>query len=83
LKVDSSGAWHLTVNGSAPATLASGKVAASHTYNLSLTTQGTAISARINGVHLATVTNRAYQNGPAGLASLGYYPVQYPHFSVG
>jgi hypothetical protein len=32
---------------------------------------------------VASVTNRAYQNGPAGLASLGYYPVQYPRFSVG
>jgi Glycosyl hydrolase family 59 len=83
LKVDSSGAWQLTVNGSASATLASGKVAARHTYNLSLTTQGTTISARVDGVHVATVTNRAYQNGPAGLASLGYYPVQYPRFSVG
>jgi hypothetical protein len=58
-------------------------VAASHTCNLSLTTQGTTISARMDGVHVATVTNRAYQNGPAGLASLGYYPVQYPRFSVG
>ena len=27
---------------------------------------------------VATVTSRTYQNGPAGLASLGYYPVQYP-----
>jgi hypothetical protein len=83
LKVDSSGAWQLTVNGSAPATLASGKVAASHAYNLSLTTQGTTISARIDGTAVASVTNHAYQNGPAGLASLGYYPVQYPRFTVG
>ncbi len=64
-------------------TLASGKVSASHTYNLSLTTQGATISARIDGARVATVTNRAYQNGPAGLASLGYYPVQYPRFRVG
>jgi hypothetical protein len=83
LTVDSSGAWRLTVNGSASATLASGKVAPGHTYNLSLTTQGSTISARIDGVQVATVTSRAYQNGPAGLASLGYYPVQYPRFSVG
>jgi hypothetical protein len=58
-------------------------VAASHTYNLSLTTQGATISARINGARKASVTNRASQNGPAGLTSLGYYPVQYPRFSVG
>jgi hypothetical protein len=32
---------------------------------------------------VATVTNRAYQDGSAGLASLGYYPVQYLRFGVG
>ena len=54
-----------------------------YTYNLSLTTQGATISARINGARVASVTSRTYQNGPAGLASLGYYPVQYFRFRVG
>ena len=45
--------------------------------------RGTTISARINGAQVASVTDGAYQDGPAGLASLGYYPVQYPRFGVG
>ncbi len=83
LKVRSNGAWQITANGPAPATLASGRVAAAHAYAMSLTTRGTTISARINGARVATVTNRAYRDGPAGLASLGYYPVQYLRFGVG
>ena len=83
LKVRSNGAWQITANGPAPVTLASGRVAAAHAYAMSLTTRGTTISARINGAHVATVTNRAYRDGPAGLASLGYYPVQYLGFGVG
>jgi hypothetical protein len=36
------------------------------------------------GVHdsHAAVTNRMYRYGPAGLGSLGYYPVPYPGFTV-
>jgi hypothetical protein len=83
LKVRSDGAWQLTANGPAPVTLASGWVAAAHAYAMSLTTRGTTISARINGARVATVINGAYRDGPAGLASLGYYPVQYPSFGVG
>jgi len=83
LKVRSDGAWQLTANGPAPATLASGRVAAAHAYAMSLSTRGTAISARIDGARVATVINSAYRDGPAGLASLGYYPVQYPSFGVG
>jgi hypothetical protein len=49
---------------------------------LSLSTRGSIISARINGVPVATVTNRIYRSGPAGLGSLGYYPVRYPGFTV-
>jgi hypothetical protein len=39
---------------------------------------GATISAQINGVRVAAVTNHAYRYGPAGLGSLGYYPVLYP-----
>jgi hypothetical protein len=49
---------------------------------MSLTTRGSIISARINGTQVATVTNDAYAAGPAGLASLGYYPVRYLSFGV-
>jgi len=52
------------------------------TYTLSLTTRGTTISAQINGVRAATVSSRAYRYGPAGLGSLGYYPVRYLSFTV-
>jgi hypothetical protein len=45
-------------------------------------TRGSIISARIDGVIVATVTNRMYRYGPAGLGSLGYYPVRYPGFTV-
>ena len=83
LKVRSNGAWQITANGPAPVTLASGRVAAAHAYAMSLTTRGTTISARINGARVATVTNGAYRDGSAGLASLGYYPVQYLRFGVG
>ncbi len=82
LEVRSDGAWQLRANGPAPVTLASGTVAAAHSYAMSLTTRGTAISARIDGALVAAVTSRAYRDGPAGLASLGYYPVQYPRFGV-
>jgi hypothetical protein len=82
LKVRSDGAWQLTANGPEPVTLASGSVAAARVYAMSLSTRGTTISARINGARVATVINGAYRYGPAGLASLGYYPVQYSSFGV-
>jgi hypothetical protein len=82
LKVRSDGAWQLTANGPEPVTLASGSVAAARVYAMSLSTRGTVISARINGARVATVSNGAYRYGPAGLGSLGYYPVQYPSFGV-
>jgi hypothetical protein len=82
LKVRSDGSWQLTANGPEPVTLASGSVAAARVYAMSLSTRGTTISARINGARVATVINGAYRYGPAGLASLGYYPVQYPSFGV-
>jgi Glycosyl hydrolase family 59 len=82
LEVRGDGSWQLIANGPAPVTLAAGTVYAARTYTLSLTTHGTTISARIDGTLVAAVTNGAYRYGPAGLASLGYYPVQYPHFGV-
>lgn len=81
-QVRSNGAWQLTASGPVPATLASGRVAASHAYAMSLTTRGSMISARINGAQVAAVTSGAYSAGPAGLASLGYYPVRYLSFGV-
>jgi Glycosyl hydrolase family 59 len=82
LEVRSDGAWQLTANGPEPVTLASGWVAAAYAYTISLTTRGTTISAEIDGTRVATVTSDAYRDGPAGLGSLGYYPVQYLRFGV-
>lgn len=82
LEVRSNGAWQIVANGPAAVTLASGSVAPARSYTLSLTTRGTTISAQVNGVHVATVSNRAYRYGPAGLGSLGYYPVRYLSFTV-
>ena len=82
LKIRSNGAWQIVASGSAVVTLASGSVTAARAYTLSLTTRGTTISAHIDGVLVAAVTNRMYRYGPAGLGSLGYYPVLYPSFTV-
>jgi hypothetical protein len=82
LKVRGNGAWQVVVNGRAAVTLASGSVTAARTYTLSLTTRGAVISARIDGVLVVTVTDRRYRYGPAGLGSLGYYPVRYLSFTV-
>jgi Glycosyl hydrolase family 59 len=82
LQIRSTGAWQIVANGPTAVKLASGSVTAAHAYSLSLTTRGTTISAQINGKLVATVTNRLYRYGPAGLGSLGYYPVRYPSFSV-
>jgi hypothetical protein len=67
LRVRGNGAWQVVANGPAAMTLASGSVTAARAYTLSLTTRGSIISARINGVLVATVTNRMYRYGPAGL----------------
>jgi hypothetical protein len=82
LKVRSNGAWQIVANGPAAATLASGRVAPARTYTLSLTARGTTISAQIDGVRVTTVRSHAYRYGPAGLGSLGYYPVRYLSFTV-
>jgi hypothetical protein len=82
LMIRSSGAWRIVASGPAALTLASGWVAAARVYTLSLTTRGTSISAQINGVLVAAVTNGRYRYGPAGLGSLGYYPVRYRSFTV-
>lgn len=83
LTITSDGTWQLVANAPVPQTLASGSVAPGDDYTLSLTVRGSTISAKINGVPVASVTSTRYAGGPAGLASLGYYPVRYPTFTVG
>jgi hypothetical protein len=80
--VRSNGAWKLIRNGPRAATLAAGTVTAASSYSLSLTVTGATMTARIDGTPVATVTSAAFPQGPAGLGSLGYYPVQYGSFTV-
>lgn len=82
LTVRRNGVWHLLRNGPHPATLASGQVGAAGSYRLSLTATGTTITAQIDGVPVTSIENAMYQKGPAGLGSLGYYPVRYSNFNV-
>ena len=82
LTIRDDGSWQIVANGPDPQTLATGRVAEAGAYTLSLTTSGATISARINGIVAATVTNGEYQYGPAGVGSLGYYPVRYPSLTV-
>jgi Glycosyl hydrolase family 59/Galactocerebrosidase, C-terminal lectin domain len=82
LRIRSSGAWQIEANGRAAVALASGRVAVARAYTLSLTVSGVTISARVDGRLVATVTSDAYREGPAGLGSLGYYPVRYASFTV-
>jgi hypothetical protein len=76
------GAWRIVAGGPVPVTLASGQVAAARAYTLSLTTRGASISAQVDSALVAAVTNHLYRYGPAGLGSLGYYPVRYASFTV-
>jgi hypothetical protein len=82
LMIRSNGAWRMVASGRVAVTLASGRVTAARAHTLSLTTRGPSISAQIDGVLVAAVTNHLYRYGPAGLGSLGYYPVLYPSFTV-
>lgn len=82
LTVRSNGAWQIIRNGPRPARLAAGRVTPAGSYSLSLTTSGPKIIARIDGRPVATVTSAAFPQGPAGLGSLGYYPVRYNSFTV-
>jgi hypothetical protein len=82
LTIRGDGSWQIVANGQIPQTLAAGHVSPAGAYTMALTTSGTTISAQINGKPVATVTSDLYPDGPAGLGSLGYYPVRYPSFTV-
>src|SRR5262249_44421940 len=82
LKIRSDGVWQIVADGPVAVILASGRVPAARAYALSLTTRGTRISAQIDGALVAVVTNGMYRDGPAGVGSLGYYPVRYPGITV-
>jgi hypothetical protein len=82
LTVNEAGRWQIVRHGRQPAVLAAGRVAASRSYALRLNVRGHQISASVDGAAVATVTDTRFTAGPAGLGSLGYYPVRYHDFSV-
>ncbi|MCE6998751.1 RICIN domain-containing protein [Saccharothrix sp. S26] len=87
LRLSDTGAWSLTKTNTSWTwtTLASGTVAAPGTntwHNLSLAFQATAITARIDGRTVATITDRSYGGGMVGLGTAGYHPVQYANLSI-
>jgi O-glycosyl hydrolase len=87
LRLSDTGAWSLlkTDDSWNWTTLASGTVAAPGTgtwHHLSLGFQGSTITAAIDGITVATVTDTSYAGGQAGLGTAGYYPVEYSNFSI-
>ena len=87
LRLSDTGAWSLlkTSGSWTWTTLASGTVTAPGTntwHNLSLSFQGTAITAKIDGSTVGTVADSSYGGGQVGLGTAGYYPVQYSHLSI-
>ncbi len=82
LTVDAAGRWQIVRHGRQPAVLAAGRVPASRSYAMRLTVRGASISAGLDGSTVATVTDPRFPAGPAGLGSLGYYPVRYLAFRV-
>jgi hypothetical protein len=82
LTVDSGGNWRIVRNSHSPLVLASGSVPPASTYHLALTVSGSTVSAVIGRARVATVDDTTYTEGPAGVGSLGYYPVRFRSFGV-
>ena len=87
LQLSNTGAWSIVRNstGGTLTTLASGTVSAPglNTWQqLSMTFNGSSISASINGTTVATVTNSSYASGMIGLGTAGYQTDQFSDLSV-
>jgi hypothetical protein len=87
LSLSNTGAWSIVRNstGGTLTTLASGTVTAPglNTWQqLSLTFNGSSISAAINGTTVGTVTSSAYASGMVGLGTSGYQTDQFGNLSV-
>jgi hypothetical protein len=87
LQLSNAGAWQVdrdSTSGS-PAVLASGTVSAPGTgtwQHLSLTFNGSTITAAINGTTVATVTDSTYSTGMVGFGTSGYQTDQFDNLSV-
>ena len=87
LRLSDTGAWSLLKSDGSWTwtTLAGGTVTAPGTgtwHNLALSFQGTAITAKIDGATVGTVTDSSYGGGEIGVGTGGYYPVQYANLSI-
>ncbi len=86
--VGSSGSWKLIANDvlKPERTLATGQLAkplrAGKWFRLSLSASGTTITARVNGVVVATVHDDEYAAGDAGISTGGWYKVQFRELKV-
>ena len=86
--VTESGAWSLLSNrvGKPPIVLKTGKLSApvgvATPTKLSLSAHGAQIVAMISGNVVASVANRSYQAGDAGISTGGWYPVQFTNLMV-
>ena len=87
LRASNTGAWSIdksTTSGTIT-TLASGTVSALGTgswHTLSLTMQGSAISASIDGTKVGSVTDSSYQTGLAGIGVTGYQTDQFDNLNI-
>jgi Glycosyl hydrolase family 59/Ricin-type beta-trefoil lectin domain len=87
LQLSNTGAWSIVRNSTSGTltTLASGTVSAPglNTWQqLSMTFNGSSISASINGTTVATVTSSSYASGMVGLGTAGYQTDQFSDLSV-
>jgi hypothetical protein len=87
LQLSNTGAWSIVRNstGGTLTTLASGTVTAPGLgtwQHLSLTFNGSSISAAINGTTVGTVTSSSYASGMVGLGTSGYQTDQFSNLSV-
>jgi hypothetical protein len=86
-RASNTGAWSIDKSDTSGniTTLASGTTGALGTdswHTLSLTMQGSAISASINGTQVGSVTNSSYQSGVAGIGVVGYQTDQFDNLNI-
>ena len=84
-----SGQWKLVRNRSggkatllASGTLTSGAVGSGTPVTLSLTANGSKLTAAINGTTVKSITDKTYAAGDAGISTGGWYPVQFNSLKV-
>jgi hypothetical protein len=83
-----SGGWKMIRNasGKAATVLASGTLSSPPTLNspvtMSLTANGSKLTAKVNGTTVKSLTDRTYATGDAGISTGGWYQVQFSNLKV-